>query len=149
MATSRRMLSTCLLTGLAMLGGCDNAGSPGAFGTPPVGGGASGNTMEFRGQRACVDCQGIEAWLRLEQRGGEQRYTLVEQYRAIDRERRFEEQGLWRSSEDLLRLQSGAGGERVYAVLADNRLQAVDSRGRPLAAAADDVMVPIAFSNNR
>ena len=149
MPALRTLLFTWLLACLAVLAGCDNAGSPGAFGTPPVGDGASGNTMEFRGRRACVDCQGIEAWLRLEQRGGEQRYTLVEEYRATDRERRFEEQGLWRSSEDLLHLQSGAGGERVYAVLADNRLQAVDSRGRPLAAAADDVMVPVTFSNNR
>ena len=149
MPALRTLLFTWLLACLAVLAGCDNAGSPSAFGTPPVGDGASGNTMEFRGQRACADCQGIEAWLRLEQRGGEQRYTLVEEYRTTDRERRFEEQGLWRSSEDLLRLQSGAGGERVYAVLADNRLQAVDSRGRPLAAAADDVMVPVTFSNSR
>ena len=89
-----------------------------------------------------MDCQGIEAWLRLEQRGEERKYTLVELYLADGRERRFEEMGHWLSSGDLLRLRSGAGGERVYAVLADNRLQAVDSRGQPLAAAADDVMVP-------
>jgi hypothetical protein len=147
MAASRMLFSTCFSAWLVALAGCDNAGSPGAFGTPPVTG-ASGNTIEFRGERACVDCAGIEAWLRLEQRGNERRYTLVEHYLARGRERRFEEQGQWESSGDLLRLRSGAGGERVYAVLADNRLQAVDSRGRPLAAAADDVMVPTSYSND-
>lgn len=139
-----------LFTGLfasLVLAGCDNAKSPGAFDTPPVAD-ASGNALEFRGLRACVDCEGIEALLRLEQRGDAKHYTLVEVYRADGGERRFEDEGQWHSSGDLLRLQSGAGGERVYAVLADNRLQAVDSRGQPLAAAADDVMVPTSYSTN-
>lgn len=105
--------------------------------------------MEFRGERACADCLGIEAWLTLEQRGDKRRYRLIERYRSADRERRFTDEGEWRASGDLLRLQSGAGGERVYLVLPDNRLQATDSRGRPLPAVADEVMVPVAYSNDR
>ncbi len=103
--------------------------------------------MEFRGERACADCVGIEAWLKLEQRVEQRRYRLIETYRAEDRERRFEDEGEWQSSGDLLRLTSSNGGERVYLVLPDNRLQAADSRGRPHPAMADEVMVPVAFSN--
>ncbi len=147
MAASRILLLTCLLTGLALLAGCDNAESPGAFGTAPVGN-ASGNVMEFRGQRGCTDCEGIEASLTLEQRGDQRRYQLVEVYRAVDRERRFEDQGEWQSSGDVLRLQSTDGGQRVYLVLPDNRLQATDSRGQPLPAIADEVMIPIGYSND-
>jgi len=148
MATSRTLLLTCWLIALAWLAGCDNAESPGAFGTAPVGN-ASGDVMEFRGQRGCTDCEGIEARLTLEQRGGERRYQLVEVYRALDRERRFEDQGQWQSNGDVLRLQSNDGGQRVYLVLPDNRLQAIDSRGRPLPAIADEVMVPIGYANDR
>lgn len=148
MAKSRTPVLTCLLAGLASLAGCDNTGSPGAFGTAPVDD-TSGNTMEFRGQRGCADCEGIEATLTLEQRGDQRRYQLVEVYRALDRERQFEEQGQWQSNGDVLRLESTEGGRRLYVVLADNRLQATDSRGQPLPAIADEVMIPIGYSNAR
>lgn len=132
---------------LACLAGCDNTRSPGAFGTVPIGP-PSTSAMEFRGQRGCADCAGIEAWLTLEERGGQRQYRLVELYRGADRERRFEDQGRWQSSGDMLRLQSSAGGERVYLVLPDNRLQANDSRGGPLPAAADELLVPVGFSTD-
>ncbi len=104
--------------------------------------------MEFRGQRGCVDCQGIEASLTLEQRGDERRYRLVEVYRAVDRERQFEDQGQWQSDGDVLRLQSNDGGQRVYLVLPDNLLQAADSRGQPLPAIAEEIMIPIGYAND-
>lgn len=138
----------CLLGGLAWLAGCDNAGSAGAFGTLPVSQ-AAGSVMEFRGQRSCADCQGIDASLTLEQRGNQRRYQLVEVYRAFDRERRFEDQGQWQADGNILRLQSSDGGQRVYLVLPDNRLQAADSRGRRMPASADEVMIPISYSNHR
>ncbi len=105
--------------------------------------------MEFRGQRGCADCEGIEASLTLQQRGAERSYQLVEVYRAVDRERRFEDRGQWQSNGNVLRLQSTDGGQRVYLVLPDNRLQATDSRGQPLAAIADEVMTPISYANDR
>ena len=143
-----RTLLTCLLSALGLLAGCNNAGSPGAFGTPPVGN-AAGGVMEFRGQRGCADCQGIKGSLTLEQRGDERRYQLVEVYRGVDRELRFEDQGEWQSSGDLLRLKSTDGGQRVYRLLSDNRLQAADSRGRPLPAIAEEIMIPIGYANDR
>ena len=48
-----------------------------------------------------------------------------------------------------LMLVSRAGGERVYARLADGALQARDAHGRPLPAAADEVMVPVTFDTLR
>ncbi len=146
MMRPRTLFAACLMMSVAWVAGCDNAGSVGAFGTPPVD--ASASAMEFRGQRACADCVGIEAFLKLEQRGDRQRYRLIETYRSADRERRFEDEGEWQSSGDLLRLQSSSGGERVYLVLPDNRLQATDSRGGRLPAVADEVMVPVAYSRD-
>lgn len=105
--------------------------------------------MEFRGERPCVDCNGIEAWLRLEQQGRQQPYRLVEHYRGDHREQRFEDAGEWRADGDLLRLRSRDGGERVYARLADGTLQARDAHGRPLPAAVDEVMVPVTFDTVR
>jgi hypothetical protein len=105
--------------------------------------------MEFRGQRPCADCSGIESWLRLEQQAGKQRYRLVEHYRTGDQERRFEDGGEWVAEGDLLRLRSSAGGERVYARVADGTLQARDARGATLPAAADDVMLPVTFDTVR
>lgn len=149
MAASRMPTSFFLLASLAWLvAGCDNRGAAGAFGTPPPGS-ASGNAMEFHGERACADCDGIEAWLTLQQRGEQRQYQLVEDYRDASRQRRFEDEGEWHSSGDLLRLRSSRGGERVYLVLPDHRLQGVDSRGRALPAAVDDVLVPVAFSSDR
>ena len=122
-------------------------------GAPPAGqetaSPAFSSAMEFRGERPCADCNGIEAWLRLEQEGKARRYRMVEHYRSGERERQFEDAGEWRAEGDLLRLRSRTGGERVYARLADGALQARDAHGRPLPASADDVMVPVTFDSMR
>lgn len=136
-----------LLVLLACLVGCDNTGSPGAFGTAPLDEPAT-NVMEFRGQRGCVDCVAIEAWLTLEQRGRQRRYQLVEHYRTELREQKFQEEGDWQANGNLLRLVSSSGGERVYLLLPDNRLQATDSRGRQVPALADEIMTPVGYSND-
>jgi len=106
---------------------------------------ASDSAMEFRGQRPCADCSGIESFLRLEQHEGTRRYRLVEHYRSGERERRFEDAGEWMAEGDTLRLRSRNGGERVYVRMGDGMLQARDARGAPLAGAADDVLVPVTF----
>ena len=106
-------------------------------------------SLEFRGRRPCVDCAGIDAWLRLEQEGEVRRYALVERYLATGGERRFEERGDWTSVGDLLRLRSDEGGLRVYARMPDDSLHARASDGAPLAAAADDVMTATTFDNTR
>ena len=138
----RRLPDFLLLATVVLLAGCDAAAPPaGRRATQP----ASGSAMEFRGERPCADCNGIEAWLRLEQEGEAQRYRLVERYRSGARERQFEDAGEWRAEGDLLRLRSRDGGERVYARLPDGALEARDAHGQPLPAAADDVMVPVTF----
>lgn len=109
----------------------------------------NGSAMEFRGQRPCTDCNGIEAWLRLEQEGESRHFRLIEHYRSDGRERRFDDEGEWQADGDLLRLRSRNGGERVYARTGDGTLQARDARGQPLPAAADDVMMPVVFDTMR
>lgn len=131
---------------LSVLAACDvstPAGAPGAASTP------SSSAMEFRGERPCADCTGIESWLRLEQEGEQKRFRLVEHYRDQGRERRFEDEGEWLAEGDLLRLRSGNGSERVYARVGDGVLQARDARGMPLPAAADDVMMAVTFDTAR
>ena len=103
--------------------------------------------LEFRGERPCVDCDGIGTWLRLEHGGNSQRYRLVEEYFGAEGPRRFEDEGDWIAKNDLLRLRSREGGERVYARLADGRLQARGAHGQSLPAAADDVMTPVTFDS--
>ena len=109
----------------------------------------STSAMEFRGERPCVDCDGIQAWLRLEQEGASRRYRMIEHYRGGGRERQFADEGDWQAEDDLLRLRSRDGGERVYAHLPDGSLQARDARGQPLPAAADDVLMPVTFDSMR
>ena len=129
--------------------GCD-ARKPDA--TPSEAGGTSStltNGMEFSGERACVDCDGIESWLRLEQLGKTQRYRMVEVYYGQDHERRFEDTGEWSTQGELLRLRSTEGGERVYAQLEDGFLQARGMRGQPIPAVEDDVLEPARFDSTR
>jgi len=133
-----------LLAMVTVLAGC-GATPPGGQGAIP----ATSSAMEFRGQRPCADCDGIEAWLRLEQAGTRQPYRLIEHYRSGERGRRFEDEGEWLAEGDLLRLRSHAGGERVYARLPDGALEARDAHGRALPAAADDVMLPVTFDSAR
>lgn len=136
-----RRIAWMFLMTMAMLAGCDS-GTPVGAG---VQGPASSSALEFRGERPCADCDGIAAWLRLEHEGRQQHYRLLEHYRGERGERQFEDEGDWLAEGDLLRLRSRAGGERVYARLADGTLQARDAHGRPLPAAIDDVMMPVTF----
>ena len=131
-----------VLTAAVLLAGCEIAAPPGS---QAAAGPASNSAMEFRGERPCTDCAGIEAWLRLEQEGKQQPYRMIEHYRGAGGDRRFDDEGEWLAEGDLLRLRSRDGGERVYAQMADGTLQARDAHGRPLPAAADDVMVPVTF----
>lgn len=94
-----------------------------------------------------MDCDRIAAWLRLEADGKTQRYRMVEEYFGADGARRFEDEGDWIARNELLRLRSREGGERVYARLADGRLQARGARGQLLPAANDDVMIPVTFDS--
>ncbi|MDQ3159549.1 MAG: copper resistance protein NlpE [Pseudomonadota bacterium] len=105
--------------------------------------------IEFRGERACVDCVGIRTWLRLEAEGEAQSYRLVEEYFGHDGVRRFDDHGNWVSKNEILRLRSIEGGERVYARLPDGRLQARGSRGEVLPAVEGDVMTPVTFDSAR
>ena len=129
----RRYPQRCLAAVLLLaLTACERAPSQADAGgaAPDFAGNLQGDAaMEFRGRRPCVDCIGIDAWLRLEQRGGKQRYELVERYLAVDGERRFDDAGEWRAEDDLLRLRSDDGGERVYARMPDDSLLARADKG--------------------
>ena len=131
---------------VTVLAGCDIATpARGPSAAAPI----TSSAMEFRGQRPCTDCNGIEAWLRLEQEGKARRYRMIEHYRRAGDERQFDDEGEWQAEGDLLRLRSRDGGERVYVHQPDGSLQARDARGKPLPAADDDVMVPVAFDSMR
>lgn len=144
--TSIRLFAACIL--LALLG-CDVDKAPVPKAMP---GAAAGNTtsgMEFSGERECVDCDGIESWLRLEQSGKTQRYRMVEVYYGQDHERRFEDTGDWSTQGELLRLRSSQGGERVFARMDDGVLQARGAHGQQIASIEDDVLAPARFDSTR
>ena len=61
---------------------------------------------------------------------------------ALGRDLRFEDEGDWTASGDLLRLRSAQGGERVYLRQDDGSLQARGVDGAILPALADDVLLP-------
>ena len=105
--------------------------------------------MEFSGERGCVDCDGIESWLRLEQVGTARRYRMIEVYYGPDHDRRFEDTGEWRTEGDLLRLRSSEGGERVYVRSDEGYLQARGAHGQRIEAAEDDVLEPTNFDRTR
>ena len=137
-----RTLAACALLALV---GCD-AGKPRAV---PASATASTltNGMEFSGDRDCVDCDGIESWLRLEQAGKTRRYRMVEIYYGQDHDRRFEDIGEWSTQGELLRLRSSQGGERVYARLEDGFLQARGAQGQRIPAAEGEVLEPARFDS--
>ena len=143
----RHLPTTFLLLMATLLAACD-APPPRRVGAPVVLPGPD-SALEFAGQRPCADCLGIEAWLRLELRDGVQRYRMVERYRGMDRERRFEDAGTWSSQGDLLRLASDAGGERVYVRSEDGGLQARASGGGELPEARDEVLVPVGYGRSQ
>jgi hypothetical protein len=138
-----------LLLCLSLLVGCDAAPSSapatGQRVLPSIDPAAVDSALEFRGQRPCVDCAGIDAWLRLQSGDGLQRYQLVERYRGDGRDLRFEDEGDWAAQGDLLRLRSAQGGERVYLRQADGSLQARGIDGALLPTLADEVLLPIRF----
>lgn len=137
---------------LLLLAGCDAAPprAPAAGqATPAIDPAAVESTLEFRGQRPCVDCAGIDAWLRLQSGGGLQRYQLVERYRGDGRDLRFEDEGDWTAQGDLLRLRSAQGGERAYVRQEDGSLQARGIDGEPLPALADEVLLPTSLSGGQ
>ena len=147
-----RMSTTRLFVVVAVLSlmGCD-AGKPTT--APAANSSTAASTltsgMEFSGERDCVDCDGIEAWLRLEQVGKSRRYRMVEVYYGQDHDRRFEDTGEWSTQGELLRLRSSQGGERVYARLDDGYLQARGAHGQRIPAAEGDVLEPARFDSTR
>jgi len=140
-----------LLLCLALLAGCDAPAprSPvaGRQALPPIDPAAVDSALEFRGERPCADCAGIDAWLRLQSGGGLQRYQLVERYRDGGPGLRFEDEGDWTSQGDLLRLRSAQGGERVYVRQDDGSLQARGIDGALMPALADEVLLPTRFGD--
>ncbi|WP_374606137.1 copper resistance protein NlpE N-terminal domain-containing protein [Thermomonas sp.] len=138
-----------LLLCLSLLAGCDAPAPAGGRASPAIEPALVENTLEFRGQRPCVDCAGIDAWLRLQSGAGLQRYQLVERYRSNGRDLRFEDAGDWIAQGDLLRLQSAQGGTRTYLRQDDGSLQARGIDGASLPALADDVLLPTSFDGDR
>jgi hypothetical protein len=143
------MIRTSVAVLLLALVGCD-------VGKPPVAAAKVATTtrtatrgMEFTGERGCVDCDGIEAWLRLEQAGKARRYRMVEVYYGADHDRRFEDTGEWSTEGELLRLRSSGGGERVYARMDDGVLQARGAHGQRIPAVEDDVLEPAGSDSTR
>jgi len=140
-----------LLLCLWLLAGCEadtpRAPVPGQQPTAALDPAAVDSALEFRGQRPCVDCAGIDAWLRLQSGAGLQRYQLVERYRGDGRDLRFEDEGDWVAQGDLLRLRSAQGGERVYVRQQDGSLQARGTDGAWLPALADEVLLPTRFGD--
>lgn len=137
---------------LVLLAGCDappaRAPAGHAPAPPAIAPAAVHSALEFRGERPCVDCAGIDAWLRLQSGGGHQPYQLVERYRDGGVGLRFEEEGDWTAEGDLLRLRSTQGGERVYVRQEDGSLQARGIDGALLPALADEVLLPTRFADD-
>ncbi len=134
---------------LLVLVGCD-AGRPSVPTAKPVAGTSKVTSgMEFSGERNCVDCDGIESWLRLEQAGKVQRYRMVEVYYGQDHERRFEDTGEWSTQGEVLRLRSSQGGERTYVRMDSGVLQARGAHGQRIAAVEDEVLEPARFDSTR
>lgn len=139
-----RIAEPVVLTMTVLLAGCGGSAPPASRNAVVP---AASSALEFRGQRPCTDCDGIEAWLRLQQDGKHRSYRLIEHYRSGERVRQFDDEGQWLAAGDLLRLRSRTGGERVYARLPDGSLAARDAHGRLLPAAADDVLRPVVFDS--
>ena len=105
--------------------------------------------IEWRGDSACVDCDGIQSDLVLQRDGPPAHYLLTERYLSGDTAVRFRDRGRWRRDRDLLRLDGSDGSARVYALLPDGRLDPRDRHGRPLAADAgvDATLAPVAIGS--
>jgi len=137
-----------LLCLLLLLSACSRdapqSGAPAAALPPFDGDGRIG----WQGVLACADCDGIDTSLALSRAGEQRDYLLVETYLTQDGGERFVEQGRWRQQgQALIRLQAIDGGERVYALQADGRLQPRDGQGRRFARRDGDFLTPMTASS--
>lgn len=99
--------------------------------------------IQWRGWLVCADCEGIDTVLSLQRNGEERSFTLTETYMTRDEDVRFVDTGRWQRDRNLLRLQGLQGGRRVYALLADGRLQPRDGQGRRFPPREHDFLMPI------
>lgn len=130
---------------LAALAGCGRAPAPPSAGALPVAG--QGGSIEWQGQRGCVDCDGIATRLVLHEGPKGRDYDLIEVFSSAGEDARFAEHGRWQRDMALLRLQGDRGSRRAYALLPDGRLQPRDAHGDPLDDDVDDdLLVPVSGS---
>jgi len=128
-----------LLTTLAVVA-CGEMPAPDKHGSsrslPPFA--RSAGQLAWEGVLACADCEGIETRLVLDREeidpilgagNARPRYELLESFVADDGGERYREQGQWQREGRLLRLQSDAGGERVFAIEVDGTLSLRDGKG--------------------
>jgi len=105
---------------------------------------SGGERLQWRGERACADCDGIRTELQLTRQQGGGDYTLIETFLADDGNARFVETGRWqREPAGWLRLQSDQGGVRAYLLLPDGGLQPGDADGRAFATRPDAILAPV------
>jgi hypothetical protein len=105
--------------------------------------------IQWRGAWACADCDGIDAQLVLRRAGDRNTYSLAETYRVSGQGARFLDTGSWRREGTLLRLRGDSASTRVYALLADGRLEARDAHGAPLQEAAGAPLLPVSATESR
>ena len=130
---------------LAALAGCGRAPPPPSAGALPVAG--QGGSIEWQGQRSCVDCDGIATRLVLHEGPKGRDYDLIEVFSSAGEDARFAEHGRWQRDMALLRLQGDRGSRRAYALLPDGRPQPRDAHGDPLDDDVDDdLLVPVSGS---
>ena len=144
-AISRCALPTCAW--LLALAACGGPSSPATQALHQLA--DSNGRIQWRGALACADCDGIDTQLVLHRAGNVSDYTLSETYLAADQGARFVEHGRWQRQADLLQLKGDSGSRRVYALLADGRLQPRDGHGERLPPREDDFLVPVGVSNGR
>ena len=127
-----------LAAGLAACGG--QAPAPSAM--APMDGGDG--RIEWQAQLPCADCEAIDTRLVLARDGDSRDYVLTETFIAGDGDARFVEHGHWQREDALLRLRGDGGGERVFALLPDGRLEPRDGHGRRFALREGDYLLPVA-----
>ena len=104
---------------------------------------APDDELAWQGVLACADCDGIDTRLKLQHGNGvAAQYELVEAFIDGEGADYFQESGRWRRDGRLLRLQSSAGGERLFAIDGAGNLVVVDRRGH--AVGAGRVLSPVA-----
>jgi len=144
-ATPIALVAACLLLGCAA--GCQRhapADRPPVEATAALG---SDGQIQWHGMGGCADCDGIDSQLTLRRSAGRSDYTLVETYYIDRRGVRFAEHGRWQQSDSLVRLTGDSGSTRVYALLADGRLQARGTHGAVLPASDAAALVPVSTSD--